>query len=259
MIIHQLAALEDNFIYILQEAQEAWVIDPGSAEPVGDFLEKQALDLTKILITHRHPDHVGGILALKEKYACEVWGPLKEKDLIPGIDRTLQEGDTFSFAQLQCQVLDMPGHTKGHINYWWPEIATLFCGDVIFALGCGKIFDGSFAGQAKALQRISSLPPTTKLYCSHEYTLENSQFALLVEPENSKLQERVRKEKEMRAKGLFTVPSLLAEELETNPFLRLHSKEILARAKISSSQSAEEKFRVLRQAKDYFDKNGQLP
>ena len=223
--IHQIPLWEDNYIYIFidKATSKTAVVDPGSAEPVNQFLQEKRLRLDLILSTHHHYDHIGGNLELKEKWACPVYGFAEDRHRIPGIDIGLYEGDLCSVGNTQFEVLFLPGHTLGHIAFLNPQNHILFCGDTLFAMGCGRLFEGSREQMFSSLQKIKKLPPKTQIYCAHEYSLKNARFALSLEPENQDLQKRFQKISALRKKNKPTVPFELEEELLTNPFLRSSS------------------------------------
>ncbi len=229
--ITPIPAFEDNYIWALinRDAGTAVVVDPGDASPVEAFLTKERLTLSGILITHHHGDHVGGVAALRANRDIPVFGPANEA--IDLLTHRVGDGDCHMLpGEFSCSfsVIDVPGHTAGHIAYLVED--HLFCGDTLFVMGCGRLFEGTPAQLHASLQRIASLPATTQLFCAHEYTLSNLKFALTVEPSNEALQRRAFAVTETRASGLPTVPTTVAEELETNPYLRCHSSEILASA-----------------------------
>jgi len=226
--IEQLSVLSDNYIYLIRdpESGQTGVVDPAVAEPVLDALARLGWQLTHILNTHHHPDHVGGNDMLMRETGCVVVGPRADRARIPGIRHEVGDGDTYALGSARAQVFDVPGHTRGHIAYWFEESAALFCGDTLFALGCGRLFEGTPAQMWTSLSKLQALPPETRVYCAHEYTQSNGRFALSVEPANPLLVARMRRVDELRAAGRPTVPSTLAEERATNPFLRPDSLEI---------------------------------
>jgi hydroxyacylglutathione hydrolase len=220
--IHQIPVLSDNYVYLIEdkESGECAVVDPAVAEPVLDLLDARGMKLAYVLNTHHHGDHTGGNLALKAKTGCKIVGAGRDAARIPGIDIDVGEGDVFQLGHSQARVLEVPGHTSGHIAYWFKEARALFCGDTLFALGCGRLFEGSPAQMWASLSALRSLPGDTRVYCAHEYTQANARFALTVDPDNAALRARAHMVDQLRLKGKPTVPSTLAEECATNPFLR---------------------------------------
>ncbi len=213
-----ISALKDNYIWTLRDAKHAAVVDPGEAGPVLDYLAREQLTLVAILATHHHPDHVGGIDALLKQRMVPVFGPRKEP--IPGMTHPVTEGDSVSIPELGASfsVLDIPGHTRAHVAYY--GLDSLFCGDTLFACGCGRLFEGTPEQMYASLQKLLALPDETKVYCGHEYTLANIQFARAVEPHNEALAAREADEQKLRAVGKPTLPSTVGREKATNPFLR---------------------------------------
>lgn len=228
MEIYQFECLSDNYGYLIHDAETGITacVDTPEKSAIEKALADKGWELTHILNTHHHPDHVGANLELKSKYGCTVIGPAAEADKIPGIDVKVSEGDVVSLGKYKADVHDMPGHTLGHIVYHFAELKCAFVGDVIFPMGCGRLFEGTASQAWSSLQKICQWPEDTWLYCAHEYTEANAHFALSVEPENVALQRRYAEVLELRKKGLYTVPSTLESELETNPFLRAQSVEI---------------------------------
>jgi len=253
--ITPVAAFADNYIWVIQESGSdgrVAIVDPGDAAPVIDHLQQHGLQPAAILITHRHADHIGGIAGLKAHYpGLPAFGPRNEA--IDGLDTTLAEGDgvTIPGMNFRPRVMEVPGHTEGHIAYH--AAGALFCGDTLFACGCGRVFSGTMAQLHAALNRISRLPEDTLLYCAHEYTLDNIGFALWVEPDNTALQQRRREAQQLRQANQPTVPSLLSLELATNPFLRVGVDQVQAAAARYMGrplQGSEAVFTALRQWKD---------
>jgi len=211
-------AFKDNYVWTLRNATHAAVVDPGEARPVLDYLEREQLELAAILATHHHPDHVGGIAELVAMRSVPVYGPRKEP--IPTLTRPVSEGDSVGIHELgvDFSVIDIPGHTRAHIAYY--GAGSLFCGDTLFACGCGRLFEGTAEQMYASLQKLRALPDDTKVYCGHEYTLANIGFAKAVEPGNAALKAREERDRRLRAAGEPTLPSTLGEEKATNPFLR---------------------------------------
>jgi len=229
--ISPISAFADNYIWLLksESSPEVAVVDPGDAAPVLERLQDEQLSLGAILITHHHLDHTGGISKLKSAFPnTKVYGAAHE--FIPGITDPSTEGTEIllPWGTDSLKVFDMPGHTAGHITYSGDGL--LFCGDTLFAGGCGRVFDGTMEQMAASLQRIAQLPEKTLIYCAHEYTQDNLGFAHWVEPDNQALHERQEATQTMRSQGKPTVPSLLSLELETNPFLRTHIPTVIAAA-----------------------------
>lgn len=215
-------AFNDNYIWALHDTTHCVVVDPGDAAPVEAFLQEQGLMLSAILITHHHPDHVGGISALLKNRDIPVYGPAAET--IPGRTQALEQGDsiTLDVFDLTLNVLAVPGHTLGHIVFHATHKEWLFCGDTLFAGGCGRLFEGSPEQMHHSLQKLAALPPQTQIFCAHEYTQANLTFAAAVTPDDSAVAERLSQVKAQRLRGEITLPSRLSLELQTNPFLRSH-------------------------------------
>lgn len=247
-------AFADNYIWLIthEERKFAAIVDPGDAEPVLAELIQRELEPIALLITHHHRDHVGGIAKLLEAYPhLIVYGPAHET--IPHMTHPLQDGDTVELAELKAsfKVIDVAGHTAGHIAYYGED--SLFCGDTIFGCGCGRVFDGSLDQLHAALQRLAKLPAETLVYCAHEYTIDNIGFAKWVEPDNKDLDLRLEECWQLRESGRATVPFSLGNEFVTNPFLRTHVPEVIARAeKVAGRelQTQAEIFATLRIWKD---------
>jgi len=253
-------AFADNYLWLMHDGTRAVVVDPGDARPVLAALEAHRLTLTAILLTHHHSDHTGGVAELLLHYAVPVYGPRKEA--ITAITSPLSEGDIVDVPglDLQLSVLDVPGHTKGHIAYVRAAPAGgepwLFCGDTLFAGGCGRLFEGTPAQMVTSLGKLAALPDATRVYCAHEYTLANLRFASAVEPDNVALQQRVVTETAKRAAGEPTVPSSIALEKATNPFLRFEQPAIVehmvAAGKLAAGAARDDTFAALRQWKNTF-------
>ena len=252
--IQLLPALTDNYIHLLHDAVsgETAVVDPAEAQPVLDALKQRGWSLNYVFNTHHHGDHVGANLELKRHTGCLVIGAARDKARLPGLDVGVEEGDTVYVGNQGLQVLDTPGHTLGHIVYYCPSSQALFCGDTLFSLGCGRLFEGSAAQLWQSLQRLKALPADTRVYCAHEYTAANGRFASSVEADNLALQHRLAEVSRLRQANRPTLPSTLAQELATNPFLRENSPQIRAHLGVSSETDAAEVFARLRALKDRF-------
>jgi hydroxyacylglutathione hydrolase len=226
--IHQIPVLSDNYVYLAHEAEtgSTAVVDPAVGDPVVEALADKGWTLTHILNTHHHADHTGANLELKERFDLTIVGPRADAARIPGIDVEVGDGDSYALGNATAQVYDVPGHTSGHIAFWFEESDALFCGDTLFALGCGRVFEGTMSQMWNSLGKLRALPPQTRVYCAHEYTQANGRFALTVEPDNQALVDRMREIDRMRDNGIPTVPSTLGEELSTNPFLRPDSPDL---------------------------------
>lgn len=225
--ISPIHALKDNYIWIIHNQKYAVIIDPGVAFPVIEFIRQQNLELIAILNTHHHHDHTGGNIELSQLFGVKIYGPAKET--IPGMTDSLVEGDTIVLPELSLNlsVLDTPGHTIGHISYYDPSLNLLFCGDTLFSCGCGRIFEGTPQQMYASLRRIANLPDATRIYCTHEYTLSNIQFAIEVDPTNPLLTEYAAQVKKARANNEPTLPSMIAIEKTINPFLRCDQPAII--------------------------------
>lgn len=226
----RIPVLSDNYVWLAHEPEsgETAVIDPAVAEPVLAEAARRGWTITQIWNTHWHPDHTGGNAAIKAATGCTITGPAAEAERIPTLDRLVAEGDRVALGGIAADVLEVPAHTAGHIAYHLPEESTLFIGDTLFAMGCGRLFEGTADQMHANLQRLATLPPDTLVYCAHEYTLANGRFALTVEPDNDALRERMAKVEAARAVGEPTVPTTIADERATNPFMRATSVEVLA-------------------------------
>lgn len=253
-------AFADNYIWLIREGTRAAVVDPGDAQPVLDYLAREGLELTAILNTHHHNDHVGGNAALLAHAPVPVFGPARER--IPGITQPLREGERIEVPGigLILEVRDVPGHTAGHIAYIMRDaqhgIGPLaFVGDTLFAAGCGRLFEGTPAQMADSLAKLAALSDDTHIYCAHEYTLSNLRFARAVEPGNAAVEARVRCEEARRARGEPTVPALLRDERATNPFLRAAEPAVMRAAAAHAGRpivDAVDSFAVVRAWKDRF-------
>ncbi|UJW75149.1 hydroxyacylglutathione hydrolase [Rhizobium sp. SL42] len=243
----------DNFGVLLHcpDSGLTACIDAPELEPILAAAERRDWTITHIFTTHHHGDHVEANLALKERFNCEIIGPRNEAVAIPGIDRTVGDGDEFAFGKHLVRVIETPGHTAGHVCYHLPEDKLLFSADTLFALGCGRLFERSAIDMWHSLQKLAELPDETIVYFGHEYTLSNARFALTIDPDNSRLKSRAEDIEIMRARGDFTVPTTIALEKETNPFLRANDPDI-RRTLGMPTESDEDVFAEIRKRKDNF-------
>lgn len=254
--IDALPAFTDNYIWLLQDTEQrsCAVVDPGDAAPVLAWLAANPTwQLRDILITHHHPDHVGGVAALKAATGARVSGPARET--IPQRDLALNDGDAVEVLGLTLQVLDVPGHTLGHIAYYQPEHHWLFCGDTLFAAGCGRLFEGTPEQMHHSLSRLAALPGQTAVYCTHEYTLSNLRFACAVEPQNATLIQRQQDVIAWREAGRISLPSSIEHERATNPFLRCDQPQVRAAVSAQTGHAMVDEAQVfagLRAWKDRF-------
>ena len=222
MKIEIIKCLKDNYSYlVIDEATKiACVIDPSEAKPIIDVIEQKKINLKYILNTHHHYDHVGGNLELKEKYNCEIVGYRGDKDRIPEIDVLLDDNQVWKKNKFEAKIYHIPGHTIGHIAFHFFNEKKIFTGDTLFSLGCGRIFEGTYEQMFNSLKKIKKLPLDTKIYCGHEYTFQNSNFCIANDSENSKLKDKIIEIKKKLEKNLPTIPSILADELDCNIFLK---------------------------------------
>ena len=249
-------AFQDNYIWLIHgrnDPARVAVVDPGDAGPVIETLDREGLDLSALVITHHHGDHTGGIRRLLERARVPVYGPVGEN--IPGRTVALRDGDTIDIEtlDLQFEVIDVPGHTAGHIAYFGH--GALFCGDTLFSGGCGRLFEGTPAQMTASLDRLAALPADTRVYCAHEYTLSNLRFAAAVEPDNAALADYTARAGALRAEDRPTLPSTLGLEREINPFLRCDQPDVVRAAEAHSGQSLNDRvevFATVRAWKDGF-------
>jgi len=251
--ISAIPAFSDNYIWLISgEGRACAVVDPGDHRPVLEVLEQHGLELRHILLTHHHPDHTGGVAGLLRKYPARVHGP--DDSRIRDLDETVVEGDRVELPELGAEfsVIEVPGHTRSHIAFHGHGV--LFCGDTLFSIGCGRLFEGSAAQMQASLDKLADLPPETRVYCAHEYTQSNCAFALEVEPDNAALQTRSRQVAEARSQGLSTIPSRLSDELAANPFMRTREDSVVDAARKIDPQASpgEETMAVIRAWKDRF-------
>ena len=251
--IHQIPCLSDNYGYLIHdpEADMTAAIDTPDVGPIEAALRTHGWELTHILNTHHHADHAGGNLTLQEMTGCTIIGPRDEADKIPGIEKEVGDGDTFLFGTHEVRVLGVPGHTLGHIAYYFEEAEVAFVGDALFALGCGRVFEGTPDQMWASLEKIMALPDDTKVYCAHEYTQANAKFAITIEPGNADLVARVKEIGTLRARGEPTVPTSIGLERRTNPFVRPDSEGIQKMVGLSGASNAAV-FTEVRHRKDNF-------
>ncbi|TAN64958.1 MAG: hydroxyacylglutathione hydrolase [Methylobacter sp.] len=253
LTILTLPVLNDNYIYLLHDpvSGETAAVDPAVAQPVLEVLDQKGWQLSCILNTHHHSDHVGGNLELKQKTGCTVIAGLSDRHRIPGFDRGVVERDVITIGTHSAQVISTPGHTSGHVVYHFSEDNTLFCGDTLFVMGCGRLFEGSAEQMWHSLQKLKALPESTQIYCAHEYSQANGRFALTVDPDNRQLQQKIELINQLRAKHLPTVPSTIEQELATNPFFREDSLT-LQKTINKVKHTPIEVFAEIRRLKDHF-------
>ncbi len=251
--IEPVPAFNDNYLWLASRDGLAFVVDPGDADAIEAALAARGLRLAAIVVTHHHGDHTGGVAQLKRAHGAIVYGPAAER--IPARDVGLAEGDRIDLLGVVFDVLDVPGHTRGHIAYHAPSIEALFCGDTLFAGGCGRLFEGTPAQMHASLSRLAQLPEATRVYCAHEYTVANLRFARAIEPDNAALARRLADSEAMRARGEPTVPSTIALERATNPFLRCDEPAVRAaaeRRRKGASATAVDTFAAIRAWKDVY-------
>lgn len=257
--VHPINAFNDNYIWLIKKPnqQNCWVVDPGTAAPVQEYLTANNLNLEGILLTHHHYDHIDGVAELA-KQGVQVVGFAKDAKRLPALTQAVQQGDSFELLGQNVKVMEVPGHTLGHIVYFIEGNTSsqplLFSGDTLFAAGCGRMFEGTPEQMQASLQSLANLPPATQVFAAHEYTLSNLKFALLVEPSNLALQKRMAEATQLREEKIPTLPSDIKTELATNPFLRLNQPEILtalqARDINANLNKPAEAFKLLREWKD---------
>ena len=254
--VNAIPAFKDNYLWLIEASHYCYIIDPGDGLVVHQWLQKRDKTLSAILVTHHHNDHIGGISWLLDHYAVPVYGP--DSRYIPQVTHPLRDGDSLSLPGLYAQVMAVPGHTMDHIAYFVEnkeQAPMLFCGDTLFAGGCGRLFDGTAQLLHQSLERLSQLPGNTQVFCAHEYTMANLTFAQAVEPENKILMQRTIIERQKRSLGDPTVPTTIASERATNPFLRCQLdsvKEKVENHYNTTVSSTLEVFTLLRQWKDNF-------
>jgi hydroxyacylglutathione hydrolase len=262
MEVFLLPILKDNYVYFLRfpdrDEKSVAVVDPACPEQVLSVLQRQGWRLTQILCTHHHEDHIGGVEELRTRTGAQVIGAARDAARLPRLDLAVSEGMAITLGNggkssdlraPDLRVLELPGHTRGHLGYWAPDHDILLCGDTLFSLGCGRVFEGSMAEMWATLDRLRRLPPQTRIYCGHEYTHSNSGFALSIDPENRVLRERVAEVAALRSRGMPSLPSTIGLECRTNPFLRPDQPEIQAAVGLPGG-TPEDVFGVLRQRKN---------
>lgn len=235
--ISLIPALGDNYIYLIHWGSDAVIVDPADAAPVLSTLKEKGLKLLYILNTHHHYDHVGGNEEVKKATGCKIIAPHDER--IPDVDVKISHGEEVKIGPLTYQVMDVPGHTSSHIAFFEQSKPALFCGDALFAGGCGRLFEGTAAQMHDSLQKIAKLPHNTLIFCGHEYTVKNLSFAASIEPENIVIKERLENMKKLRQEGKPTIPSNLGIEIETNPFLRVGDEALRKSLNMESADDVE--------------------
>ena len=244
---------EDNYGLLVYDPDSLLTasVDAPDADTILQELQKKGWLLSHILTTHHHGDHTAGHKELKRATGCTIIGARRDFQRIPGIDVAVEDGAKIQFGKHTIHVIGTPGHTLGHVCYWFPDASIAFTGDTLFSLGCGRLFEGDAAMMWRSLQRLMALPGDTQIYCGHEYTVAGGRFALSVEPGNEVLQKRVQEVKELRARGEFTLPNTMAAEMRQNPFLRPDSAEIQAKLDLIGAPLVDV-FAALRRAKDRY-------
>jgi hydroxyacylglutathione hydrolase len=253
IVVRQFACFQDNYGYLIQDEATGVVaaIDTPEPQRIEAALAKDGWALDLILNTHHHWDHAGGNLALKERHGATVIGPAGEEDKIPGLDRPVRDGDEVRVGDSIARVIETPGHTLGHIVYYFEEDGIAFVGDTLFALGCGRLFEGTPQQMWASLSHLAALPPETVIYCAHEYTEANARFALSLGEDNPTLAVRAEEIFEKRKRGEPTVPTTISLELATNPFLRANAPSLRAALNLSEA-AASDVFAEVRRRKDFF-------
>ena len=253
MKIKIIPCLQDNYSYLIidKNSKNACVIDPSEAKPIINYLEKNSIKLNYILNTHHHFDHVGGNSELKKKYNAKVIGYAEDSKRIPDIDIMVKDEEIWIENNFEAKIIHIPGHTLGHICYYFYKENNLFTGDTLFSLGCGRIFEGTYEQMFSSLEKIKKLPGETKIYCGHEYTLQNSKFCITYDKDNQNLIKKIKDIKEKSKKKIPTIPSTINDELKSNIFLRSDNKEIKTNLGINNSTSLTT-FSKLRDLKDNF-------
>jgi hydroxyacylglutathione hydrolase len=244
MNITILPALADNYIYVLESGDAVAIVDPGEAKPVLDWVAQTGKTPTHILLTHHHSDHIGGAAELARQFGAKIIGATTDAHRLPPLDRAMEPGETIAIGDSETRIIAVPGHTLGHIAWWFERAKCAFAGDALFSLGCGRIFEGNPTMMWQSLQALAALPPETALYCGHEYTAANARFALSLDPENPVIQR-------LAQRPVPTMPTILKDELAANPFLRCADPSFTASLGLGE-KSPVEVFAALRQRKDHF-------
>ena len=253
MKITPIHCLTDNYAYVISDndSKTIGVVDPSEAGPVISFLEKQNLKLNYVLNTHHHFDHIGGNMELKKKYKAKIVGFNGDKHRIPGIDITLKDNEKWTFGNSSVKILHIPGHTLGHICFFFESEKIAFTGDTLFSLGCGRIFEGDHKQMLKSLNRLKKLPEETKIYCGHEYTCKNAMFCIKYDGENVYLKKKFEKIKKLRSDNLPTIPTSLKDELNSNIFLRCDQNDLKMKLNMQNQEDLQV-FKKVRDLKDSF-------
>jgi hydroxyacylglutathione hydrolase len=251
--VHMFPCLSDNYGFLIHDAETdvTAVIDTPEVDRINAALSEKGWRLTHILNTHHHFDHAGGNEALKSQWGCTVVGAANDASRIPGIDVKVADGDSYDFGTATAKVLEVPGHTSGHIAYYFADDGVAFVGDTLFALGCGRLFEGTAQQMWTSLQKLMALPDDTTVYCAHEYTQANAAFALSVEPGNQELIARSAEIDRLRSEGIPTVPTTIGLEKATNPFLRPDSENLRATVEMTKAELVDV-FAETRRRKDHF-------
>jgi hydroxyacylglutathione hydrolase len=244
-----ISAFKDNYIWLFPDktAQHVWVVDPGDAVPVIQYLHEHQLQLAGILITHHHADHTGGVADLLECWNVPVYG--FSKSSVPTVSHVVKEGDIVDCGLFKFKVLEIPGHTLDHIAYFNDEV--IFCGDTLFSAGCGRVFEGTYEQMYESLMKLASLSDHAQVYCAHEYTLQNLKFASHVEPENNFIQEKIAETALLRAENKVTIPSVLRDEKKMNPFLRCQEKAVIDAVAKQTKQISDDPMQVFKSLREW--------
>tara|TARA_B110000438_G_scaffold285050_1_gene314736 strand:- start:724 stop:1485 length:762 start_codon:yes stop_codon:yes gene_type:complete len=253
MQVIPIPCLNDNYAYILHDEKEkvVGVVDPSEALPIIEFLTKKNLKLNYILNTHHHFDHIGGNIELKKRYEAKVVGFEGDKHRIPGIDIVLKDNEKWIFGSSKIKILHIPGHTLGHICFFFENEKIAFTGDTLFSLGCGRIFEGDHKQMLSSLNKIKNFPEDTKIYCGHEYTQKNAEFCIKYDGDNLSLRKQFEKIKNLRSKNLPTIPAILKDELNANIFLRCNQSDLKNKLNMKNCEDWE-LFKKVRDFKDQF-------